>query len=137
MTTAAHPYPAPIDERLKWAKIASVVGGILLIAGGALMLLLVALATSFLAFANEPEASFVAAFVGAFFVIASLGGVLLGILVLVGAAKLDGPNARTWAITILVCGCIAFFTGAGFFFGAVAAIAGGALALVALPAPPA
>lgn len=118
---------------MQWAKIASTVGGILLIAGGVFVLLVAAFVTSVVSAFGPEDAGWVAALAGAVLVVASLGGVALGIVVLVAARRLEGPDGRKWAIVTLVCGIVALVTGAGLFVGALAVAAGGALALAAQP----
>jgi hypothetical protein len=124
------------DERLKWAKICGIAGGVVLIVSGVLMGLLFGVVAAAIglsgAVADDPGAGIAAAIFAAVALFMTLGSILLGILVLLGSLRYERENAKGWAIAVLVCGGIALFTGAGFFFGAALAIASGVLALLVL-----
>lgn len=120
-------------EKLRWAKLLTVIGAALLLGGSLLTFLFVSLVFSVgIGFLPAPGDLIVTGVFAllSFFILA---GLALGGVVLYGAFQLERENGRNWAVVVMVCGGLAFITGAGFLLGAGLAVAGGALAFTALP----
>lgn len=118
------------NEFLRWAFIASLVGGVLILAGGALMALIILMGVMMGGAMGMMlgQGMFLMMAVGM-----GLWGLLTGGLVIAGALALRKrpANPTPWGITILAAGSLSLLTMGGFLIGAVAAIVGGVLALVA------
>lgn len=120
-------------EKLRWARLLTAVGGALILAGSLFFLLFATLifgvGVGFLPTGGDIIATGVFALVAAYIFF----GLVLGAVALYGAFQYERENAQAWAIAVMVCGGIAFVTGAGFLVGAILALAGGALAFSGLP----
>lgn len=122
----------PVDpEKLQWAKILTLIGGILQLVLGLLSALLLALVFGTSLFFLPTPGDIAVGVIFVFFALAILVSLVGGAIVTYAAFQYAGPNGRTWALVVTVLNGLAFFTGAGFFLGAIAALAGGILALIA------
>jgi hypothetical protein len=125
-------------QLLYWGYAAGLVGGVLILASTVLLVLFMAvLGTIGVTMPMwwgqfEPRAlgGFAAALMG---LLVLLWGVLTGLLVLWGAnrTRTGGPNLVPAGVVMIVAGVLSFPVMGGFWVGAMAAIAGGILVILA------
>lgn len=117
----------PQDLR-KWARMLSMIGGIVMVAGSLLFALMGVFMTTFLSMFGDVGMMFGTAF-GAMLLIFALFGASIGGLAIYASSRLEGPDPRTWSIVLLVCGIVGFFTGTGLGVGSILVAVGGGIAL--------
>lgn len=116
-------------ELRTWSFLALLVGGILILVGGLMGSLMMG-ASGWMGmmpmsvYMDDPWISTMAWWMG-------LVGAIAGGLVLFAASEVRRDrNARAWGAVAIVAGALSLFAMGGFMVGAIAAITGGALALV-------
>ncbi len=119
------------ENRLEWAFILSLVGGILIVTGGLMMLFgwpFGMMGHMMMGYGAYPPASTYGYALG----FAAWSGAA-GAVILVGAARMRTrpASAFPWGVAIIVAGAMSLLGMGGFGIGAVAAIAGGVLAITA------
>jgi hypothetical protein len=132
------------EERPDVAVILSIIGGVLVVAGGAMMLMIVpypGLDFGMMGGLGDMMGGFAGMMQGfgipiGFMGSLSLIGIVSGLLVVIGAAELNARPAdhNEWGIVILAFSLISFLGMGGFYIGAILGIIGGALAMTWRPA---
>lgn len=123
------------QSTLDWAFILSLVGGVLVLAGGLMMGPMMMMQGTWGWQMMGWNAGWTPAWWWGWALLMGAWGLLMGVLILVGAARIraDSEAGRTWGIVIIVAGALSFLGMGmgGFGVGAVSAITGGAMALTA------
>jgi len=121
-------------EKPTTAFVLSLIGGVLILINAIMMFVG---AVIFVTFAGAvPEAG---ALAGAIVVLYGLGGLVIGILVVVGAIMINSGKpgkVRAWSIVVIVLSIVSILIGGGFIVGLVLGVVGGILGLRWKPSPP-
>ncbi len=127
----ATPNAPPVDERLRWAYLATLVGGILNLVSAAFVLMVAIALTAASTFVPETPPQF-PAFVAAIASIIILASAAIGIAAIVLARRMKDPGTdlNQNGIITLIVGGVAMLTGGGMFIGAVGILGGGALMMM-------